>query len=296
MQSKYTKHFQDGQQQGSDLVVGAVKHQRDLFSGSSLGIPDVNTHVGSVVHAFETLAHQRKPGSTERQKSAAPQPPTSSSSVARVNELGHKIVLPATTADDDGGFGREKSGDESGGFSNLDTLSYKIDNNYRKSGFGGPPTNSNQQTATRIPTIIPASMVAATSSNNHRYHPKRELSSTPIRSMRPRKLTAPSAAVEEVTQNYENDFIRGSTVSQSFVKNVKLSKSGGRRSVFEQNVTKITKHPPGGTARIERKLKARSVPEFDEVAQRYTEHAADRRSQAERRRTFVPTYRDRAEI
>lgn len=43
----------------ADLVLGAQRHQRDLFSGSHLGIPDVTTHVGSVVHAFETLARNR---------------------------------------------------------------------------------------------------------------------------------------------------------------------------------------------------------------------------------------------
>lgn len=43
----------------TDLVLGTQRHQRDLFSGSHLGIPDVTTHVGSVVHAFETLARSR---------------------------------------------------------------------------------------------------------------------------------------------------------------------------------------------------------------------------------------------
>ena len=38
-----------------DLVIGQQRHQRDLFTGS-LGIPDVTSHVGSVVHAFETMA------------------------------------------------------------------------------------------------------------------------------------------------------------------------------------------------------------------------------------------------
>lgn len=42
----------------ADLVLGGLRHHRDLFTGS-LGIPDVNTHVGSVIHAFESLAHQR---------------------------------------------------------------------------------------------------------------------------------------------------------------------------------------------------------------------------------------------
>lgn len=37
------------------LLNGRHQHQHDLFTGS-LGIPDVTTHVGSVIHAFETMA------------------------------------------------------------------------------------------------------------------------------------------------------------------------------------------------------------------------------------------------
>lgn len=46
----------------ADLVlVGQQRHQRDLFTGSigNLGIPDVTTHVGSVIHAFESMAQNR---------------------------------------------------------------------------------------------------------------------------------------------------------------------------------------------------------------------------------------------
>lgn len=43
----------------ADLVLGRQRHHRDLFTGS-LGIPDVTTHVGSVIHAFETLARSQK--------------------------------------------------------------------------------------------------------------------------------------------------------------------------------------------------------------------------------------------
>lgn len=43
----------------ADLIItGRHQHQRDLFTGS-LGIPDVTTHVGSVIHAFETMARNR---------------------------------------------------------------------------------------------------------------------------------------------------------------------------------------------------------------------------------------------
>lgn len=39
----------------ADLVMGGQNQHRDLFTGS-VGLPNVGTHVGSVVHAFETMA------------------------------------------------------------------------------------------------------------------------------------------------------------------------------------------------------------------------------------------------
>lgn len=40
------------------MMLDGSKHQRDLFSGS-LGIPDVTTHVGRVVHDFEMMSRSR---------------------------------------------------------------------------------------------------------------------------------------------------------------------------------------------------------------------------------------------
>lgn len=39
----------------ANLVMGSQRQHRDLFTGS-VGLPNVGTHVGSVVHAFETMA------------------------------------------------------------------------------------------------------------------------------------------------------------------------------------------------------------------------------------------------
>uniref|UniRef100_A0AAG5CV79 Uncharacterized protein n=1 Tax=Anopheles atroparvus TaxID=41427 RepID=A0AAG5CV79_ANOAO len=60
-QSDQLGHFRaDGiEPQDADLVLSTLRHQRDLFSGP-LGIPDVTTRVGSVIHAFETMARQRQ--------------------------------------------------------------------------------------------------------------------------------------------------------------------------------------------------------------------------------------------
>lgn len=59
----------------ADLILSG-HHQRDLFTGS-LGIPDVNTHVGSVIHAFETMARSRQRAADVAAAAAAglPEPP-----------------------------------------------------------------------------------------------------------------------------------------------------------------------------------------------------------------------------
>lgn len=85
----------------ADLVLGALRHQRDLFSGP-LGIPDVTTRVGSVIHAFETMARQRQ--ALERSGSGGEKPYDSTvgprfrshrANVKRVNDNRHKIILPS---------------------------------------------------------------------------------------------------------------------------------------------------------------------------------------------------------
>uniref|UniRef100_A0A1B0AC70 Uncharacterized protein n=1 Tax=Glossina pallidipes TaxID=7398 RepID=A0A1B0AC70_GLOPL len=50
---------------GGELLTPYHRHQRDMFSGD-LGIPEISSHVGSVVHTFETMALQRE--ITERQR------------------------------------------------------------------------------------------------------------------------------------------------------------------------------------------------------------------------------------
>lgn len=49
----------DNQLMNADLVMGNQNQHRDLFTGS-VGLPNTSTHVGSVVHAFETMAMKRQ--------------------------------------------------------------------------------------------------------------------------------------------------------------------------------------------------------------------------------------------
>uniref|UniRef100_A0A182XX39 Uncharacterized protein n=1 Tax=Anopheles stephensi TaxID=30069 RepID=A0A182XX39_ANOST len=93
--------------QDADLVLSTLRHQRDLFSGP-LGIPDVTTRVGSVIHAFETMARQRQTlgGRDKPYDSMATGTGTAGggsakyrshrSNVKRVGDANrHKIILPS---------------------------------------------------------------------------------------------------------------------------------------------------------------------------------------------------------
>uniref|UniRef100_A0A182PB98 Uncharacterized protein n=1 Tax=Anopheles epiroticus TaxID=199890 RepID=A0A182PB98_9DIPT len=86
--------------QDADLVLSSLRHQRDLFSGP-LGIPDVTTRVGSVIHAFETMARQRQTLGTGGSHRADKPYDTSKyrshrSNVKRIGDSNrHKIILPS---------------------------------------------------------------------------------------------------------------------------------------------------------------------------------------------------------
>lgn len=51
------------------MFYGTQRHHRDLFSGD-LGIPDITSHVGSVVHTFETMAMMRQLAEQEKRRNS----------------------------------------------------------------------------------------------------------------------------------------------------------------------------------------------------------------------------------
>lgn len=336
-----------------------MRHQRDLFTGSSLGIPDVNTHVGSVIHAFETMAIERNlQQATDNLVKQKTQPGPSSNGSG---SGGKRIILPPTstgTINHDLVYGQipppskyheyyiEKSVDDTTvtteTSSNLDGASYIIDDNYRKSGFGAKPTNpiAYQTSTSRIPTMIMSKKSESgkqQKNNNNNYEIVKNITlqsnashNNNVKSyVRPKVVQTDaihfninkdrkqqmnqSAAIEEQFENYEQDFIRGSTVSQSFIKNVKGS--GNRKTTYEKNVYQVTKNPVdinrnasatpnrSSVSRNERKLKAKSMG-FDELSERYTRHTGDgssgsrtrARSNERRKTTYAPNSLDRAEL
>lgn len=284
-----------------------MRHQRDLFTGSSLGIPDVNTHVGSVIHAFETMAIERNlqhaTDNLVRQKPIT-MPPNSG-----MGEFHHDPIYGQIPKYSE--YYIEKSVDDTTittteTSSNLDGASYIIDDNYRKSGFGAKPSSNPiacQTNTSRIPTMIKSERPTYEIVKNATVQSSAK--NTSRNYARPTKASEyKTKAMEEQYENYEQDFIRGSTVSQSFIKNVKGTGRG--KTTYEKNVYQVTKSPssnPISVGRNERKLKAKSMG-FDELSERYTRHTGDgssgsrtrARSNERRKSAYAPNSLDRAEL
>lgn len=91
---------------------------------------------------------------------------------------------------------------------------------------------------------------------------------------RPDVFLRPTAIYTET--EIENDFLRGSEVSQSFIKNVVRKSSPHRKlSTYEQNfVVNTDSGDKNRTKNIERKSKVEK-PLIDEVSRRYIEHKSD---------------------
>lgn len=52
---------------GHEMFYGTQRHHKDMFTGD-LGIPDIQSHVGSVVHTFETMAMMRQLAEQEKRR------------------------------------------------------------------------------------------------------------------------------------------------------------------------------------------------------------------------------------
>lgn len=324
-------------QHDANLVLSALRHQRDLFSGgASLGIPDVNTHVGSVIHAFENLAFQRQ------MKEGGERPYESSKSTTSTGkkESIYKIILPPLSkpsTDPPKHIVRHRpkgkapevpssstntasattqttklSGDENES-SALDSLNLEDDyrrqhitsnnnskfpqayiKNYKVFPPFAPPPPS------RIPTKTSASKLPnqQTARNNRKSDNLLSNVRTDVFLKKPLKYSE---------DDIENDFLRGSEVSQSFIKNV-IRKSPTRKiSTYEQNFLINNDESKTGKRKATREQKSRSSttkveqPLIDEVSLRYKEYtsnngASSLRNNGTRQQNFQPRSIDRAEL
>lgn len=245
-------------QHDANLVLSAIRHQRDMFSGgtsSNLGIPDVHGHVGSVIHAFENLAYRR-------QLQEKGEKPYESSSSDRKDSV-YKIILPPPPPPN---VIQPQSRAASAAFRNTTT------------------------TTTQTPEALVEDPLSK-EEETHRKFPQSYVKTykvlPPFQSTRPRQpskiptKTAASSKFQPVVylkptqyseDDVENDFLRGSTVSQSFIQ---------KKSTYEQNLLH-----DGLEASAEKKIRPRTfsrddnqksdytttVPLLDEVAMRYKEY------------------------
>lgn len=331
--------------------MSALRHQRDLFSGGpSLGIPDVTTHVGSVIHAFENLAYQRqlqegaeKPYESSRSTNSAgkkesiykiilPPPPKTSTS-GNINNLPKQIVrhrpkekapdVPTSSMTNTASATTQTtrlSADENESSAleslNLDEEFHRITANipqqsYVKNYKVLPPF---APIPPHQPSRIPTKAMGNKTGNQQSIVRNNRMSQSLLRSdARTNVFLKPNKYSED---DVENDFLRGSTVSQSFIKNV-IRKSPERKiSTYEQNFL-INSNDDNKTFenKAKRKLLDRNSrdqrskstsakleqPLIDEVSLRYKEYSSNNdiaspRHKSTRQQNFQPRTSDRAEL
>lgn len=338
-------------QQDANLVLSALRHQRDLFSGGpSLGIPDVNTRVGSVIHAFENLAYQRH----LKEKGEKPYESSKSTSSAGKKESIYKIILPPPPKTETGTIinppkqivrHRPKgkapdvpmplaantasattqttklSGDENES-SALDSLN--LEDDYRRN-----TSNHNKfpQSYIKNYKVLPPFTIPPPPRQPSRIPTKTVNKVTNQQSTRNRmsdSLLLSKAARTNVflkptiysEDDIENDFLRGSTVSQSFIRNV-IQKAPSRKvSTYEQNFLVSNDDNQSSENKLKRKSLDRSSRDqksrssttkleqplmLDEVSMRYKEYNSNNdvsslRQNNTRQQNFHPRSVDRAEL
>lgn len=322
-----------------------VRQQRDLFSGGpspTLGIPDVTTHVGSVIHAFENLAQQRQQKDADKVYDSS-----KSTSSSNRKEAMHKIILPPPPPKVSTGTLTENlpqhivrhrpkgrapeiptsstntasattqttkfSGDENES-SALDSLTLEDDRNapkfphsYVRTYKVLPPFVPPRNQPSRIPTkAINKTNGNQLSTARNRMSDSLLLSMPSSSAARTNVFLKPTSTAKHITEEeVENDFLRGSTVSQSFIKNVvRKSPQTRKLSTYEQNFLINDELTDGGRSR----RRARSSeskfekPLIDEVSKRYREYSGgNRKSDASLRHSsrqfnFQPRSVDRAEL
>lgn len=338
-------------QHDANLVLSALRHQRDLFSGGpSLGIPDVNTHVGSVIHAFENLAYQRnlkevveKPYDSSKSTSSAgkresiykiilPPPPKTSTGtltdppkqIVRHRPKGKAPDVPTSSTTNTASATTQTtkfSGDENES-SALDSLNLEDDYHRNKSNhnkfpqsyvksykvlppFAPPPP--------RHPSRIPTKSV--NKATNQQSARNRMSDSSLMSKARTDVFLKPTKYTED---DIENDFLRGTTVSQSFIKNVVRKAPSRKISTYEQNFLMNADDNQSSGSKVKRKSlernqrdqKSRSTsskleqPLMDEVSMRYKEYSSNNdvsslrnnNNNSGRQPNFHPRSIDRAEL
>lgn len=303
----------------ANLVLSALRHQRDLFSGG----PALGTHVGSVIHAFENLAYQRqlhegaeKPYESSKSSTAGkkdsiykiilPPPPPTKTSTGSMNTTSKQIVRhrPKGKAPDvptkhaSVTMQTKKLSAEENESSAMDSLNLEDEFHRITSANNFPQTYAKSLRV--LPPFVPVPL--------HPTKTGKKISSQQSLAHvnRTNVFLKPTKYSED---DVENDFLRGSTVSQSFIR-----KSPERKlSTYEQNFLMNSDHnnSEGKTKkkvidRTSREQRSRFIPSrleqplMDEVTARYTEYGSNKNVPSSRnkssRQSFQPRSPDRAEL
>lgn len=204
----------------ADLVLGAQRHHRDLFSGS-LGIPDVSTHVGSVVHAFETMAFNRniiengeKPYETSSNLSDHKYNTTGSNLSGKNKKNLKKSLKGSYNLNDD-----HQRNDEIF-FHDNDFVNDPLNmEDYRKSLFLSKEPIFHQNVDENL-----------NPSKSKKYHQNHDKGTSTLHHnfyfSQPTQNLNQNQPDDNSNYRGNEDFLRGSTVSQSFIKNVRTSRNG----------------------------------------------------------------------
>lgn len=344
-------------QHDANLVL--VRQQRDLFSGgpspTHLGIPDVTTHVGSVIHAFETLAQQRQLKESENvyESSASsvrkesmhkislpPPPPVQKTStgtlttepmkhIVRHRPKGRAPNAPASSSTNTASATTQTtkfSGDENES-SALDSLnleddirrSAKFPQSYIKNNYKVLPPFVPPRQPSRIPTKAINSKTSSSARN--RMSDSLLLSKTATAAATNPRTDVFLKPTKYTEDDVENDFLRGTTVSQSFIKNVvRKSPTPRKISTYEHNFLMNmndddTPSKKRNVNKAVRNVKSRSMgerieqPLIDEVSKRYKEYSGNNstnninsisnyntNNESMRQFNFQPRSIDRAEL
>lgn len=316
-------------------MFGTHRHQRDLFSGPQpLGIPNLRTHVGSVVHAFESIALQTKLKDEGDKSGNSSKSGSVNSSQKSKQEVIHKISLPPPPTTVSTGTLTDPPQRQapknrkpkappvpfrsSSTQTNLtvnkkpstlitDDLSYnENDSNNMDSLPGDEDISSKINNSTRKIDRNFSILPTTTSSQRESKIPVISKKSTKNQYTMPSNEIIPirsrtDATARRSTLNYTDniatDFFRGSNMNQSFSKDVTSRYSKNRLSTYEQNFLM-----PQQDSNLMRSERPRSSPVVDELFLRYKQYNSGgmmnnlRGTNVHKNSSFQPRTIDRAEL
>lgn len=332
-----------------DANLVLVRQQRDLFSGgpspTHLGIPDVTTHVGSVIHAFETLAHQRqmkeaeKPYESSKSTSSSnkrlsihkiilpPPPPSKKIStgtltieptkhIVRHRPKGRAPDIPTSSTNTASATTQTTvfSGDENES-SALDSLNLEDETpkSISTSKFPQSYVVKNYKVLPPFvpphqPSRIPTKAVNKQNNQSSMTASRNRMSDSLLQSSKSRTDVFLKPTQKHTEDDIENDFLRGTTVSQSFIKNVVRKSPTRKISTYEQNFLMNNDGPQTHVGRSKRKSLDRNgrsrssgnakidQPLIDEVSRRYKEYSGHNNAESSKQYNFHPRSVDRAEL